>query len=128
MKMKNVYLIMLGWIFTLLTVQAGHSKATAVSAFTVQINGTPYTRSEVISPTLPIIAVFYHPDPNVTTIRMQFPADPGRRMTFPLGRPVRLVDPEMNLKEGKRVQSEFVAVDELGNEYDKISLTFVPGQ
>lgn len=125
--MRRYVFVLLVWSL-ISAAPAGPSRAMEVSGFTVMINGTSYTRTGDLFTTLPIVAVFYHPDPKVSAIRMKNLTDPLKQILFPIGKPVILSDHEAPLKAGHRVRSEFVALDEFESEYDEIILTFLPGR
>ena len=124
--MKKITLLSVFLTSLFLSMGSFFVEAVEVSVFTIEINGEQYTYSQSISPSFPIMATFLHPDPRVTHVRMQHPSDPNRQMTFKIGRRVQIVNHESHMRAGHESQSVFIALDDKGNAYGRITLTFMP--
>ena len=94
--------------------------------FSIVINDQFYTQSRNVSPAFPIMATFFHSDPNITKIRMQHPGDSSRSLTFPLDKAIRITNHEGHMAQGHVSTSEFVALDGSGKAHGRIILKFVP--
>ncbi|MGH1404028.1 MAG: hypothetical protein ACRBDL_07270 [Alphaproteobacteria bacterium] len=94
--------------------------------FTVYLNENPFASSQDVSPCYPVMARFEHPDPNITHVRMRYPLNWFMYRVYPVGEDVNITIHEDFMKQGKVSFSDFIAEDAAGNQYDKITLTFLP--
>ena len=92
--------------------------------FTVRISGVEVTRDTNISPCFPITGFFTHPDPAVTKVRMEWPVDPSKYFVFPVNKEVHIKFHEDQMRRGDNPYSDFVALDEEGQEHGRIRMIF----
>ncbi len=95
-----------------------------VQKFTVVISGVATTQDYNFTPCYPITGEFYHPDPNVTRVRMEYPVDPSKFFMYPVNRKVHIDFHEKQMKRGDNPYSDFVAEDDYGVEYGRIRMIF----
>ncbi|MBL4804827.1 MAG: hypothetical protein JKY71_08175 [Alphaproteobacteria bacterium] len=96
----------------------------AVDKFTVVISGVATTEDYNFTPCYPITGEFYHPDPNVTRVRMEYPNDPAKFFMYPVNQKVHIDFHEQQMKRGDNPYSDFVAEDDYGLEYGRIRMIF----
>ncbi len=100
--------------------------AGAAKIYTITINGRTYSESASISPTVPIMARFDHPNPAVTQIKMQHPHNKDLFIYWPLNHEVYIQNHSDYMLRGQYSSSKFIAIDEQGRAYDEILIEFDP--
>ncbi len=103
-----------------------YAEQVAQADFVITVNGLDIIRSTEISPPLPIMMSFRHKNPDVKMVRMQHPGNPQFSLTMKVGQEYRITNHEDHMKAGHVSTSEFLALDNQGNVYDKITISFVP--
>lgn len=99
---------------------------TADSGLTVFVNRVPYTKSVKISPETPIVVRFKHKNPAVKAVFMPHPDDPEKSKLYALDKNARIIAHENSMKQGRSAQATFIAVDDKGKAYDRLTVTLVP--
>jgi hypothetical protein len=94
--------------------------------FVVNIGGHSYREDATIRPCYPLTAIFFHPNINVTKVRMENPRDPSMYMMFPVDQRVAITLHENFMRSGEWSFSDFVAIDDAGKEYGRFQLIFEP--
>ncbi len=96
------------------------------TTFNVFLNDLPYASDSKVRPCYPVMARFEHPDPAVTRVRMRYPYNHRMFMFFPVDREVHIRLHEDFMRKGQLSLSDFIAEDDLGNQYGQMQLTFIP--
>ena len=99
---------------------------TGYERFIVTISGVDYESSQNIRPCYPVMARFYHSNPHIVKVRMQYPHNRKLYMDFGIDETVHIPLHENYMKKGQWSLSDFIAVDEGGRELERMTLVFVP--
>ncbi len=92
----------------------------------LEISGVFVVEDTRFSPCYPLDAFFTHPDPRVTTIRMENPRNPRQYIDYPKNTAVNIHIHENFMKQGEYSWSNFIAMDNAGNEYGRMHVIFDP--
>lgn len=92
--------------------------------YTVYISGEAYTKDIRVSPCFPLTAEFYHPNKAVTRIRMEYPIDPSKFFILSIQDESHLEFHEEVMRNGENPYIDFIAEDDVGNQYGRIRMLF----
>ncbi|MBL4804828.1 MAG: hypothetical protein JKY71_08180 [Alphaproteobacteria bacterium] len=92
----------------------------------LEISGVYVVEDFRFTPCYPVNGFFTHPDPRVSTIRMENPRNPAQYIDYPKNTDVHITIHENFMKQNVYSWSNFIAMDASGNEHGRIHVTFDP--
>lgn len=100
--------------------------ANKANGLTLEISGVYVVEDTRFMPCYPLNGFFTHPDPRVTKIRMENPRNTRQFIDYPKNTEVHIHIHENFMRQNVYSWSNFIAMDDSGNEYGRIHVTFDP--